>query len=936
MGSQPLHDLLPLERRPELPRHHGHPLDGLRQCRRHRSLRQLVRRGKRFLCHDGERRGMALFVHGARRNIRNRHLLDDRSRRRRKCQRRTIRPRCRHLPLLGVTMPTIRTRRLRAVISGVAILAVGVTGAILGTAFAAPDTVIAASPTESVPVLAPVGHGPNVPAADSDGDPDTLDVSRAVAEKQMPTGGGSELDPRIENLLDDLLAADDPGSVVDPEAALRLLDPAPGEAADPGGDPCAPVDGEPATDCPAGISGTVLGLRAAPHSDVIGTANPPTYEDSLHKLYYCEPQEHGDTDLPFVAATNIPVTISVSYWPTTDPTAVSRTELTTSAGARSDWERHFEAGDPFGEWTRIQHCTVLEGLEPHVGYRFRLDTVDMMGGEATFSGAFALPDSRTRPPARVVPIGDNMLLLSLPHGESESVQFNAFVTDGEEPDCNSLQTQLGSVTNLSTGDVSAAHLERNGYQERFTKRTSQVFWVPEGSTIAVCLSSYLNDRASYDWARANYRHQETLHSPDRMLPTVTLHDVDLVRTVAADAVTISASTRDNLSCGDGWTGPATQGDEVAASDLRGAVLCSISHFSGLVGLSTSSGDVVVRTFVRQGDDVTSTYSVLPLGRQACRGTCDTPEPSWYRISLSTIQVGDGLCGTSFGECEPPTRAASAGTALLKVEWDQGERNGLTEWGRTAPVSGHPAVLPRPDYPQMDTSQRINVTRVPGLYAADASFLLVTDRPVNYTARLVSGCSLPGAVTEVTGRNESRIMVLFSKLCAGENHLGQVELTDDAGAVTTYNVVPGDNLWAHGAGGVGLPSEPSMLSWSLALSRTERSGYPLSTLRYLGIFVDGTALSDQIPLGCQLDPDVVRTSLLTPDVYLSEVVTVQVSATLSPAVSRSDGYATCRAPHGAGSLSFRIDVPRSDLFGDGVTITAPDGGEYRFALTLRAS
>ena len=828
-------------------------------------------------------------------------------------------------------MPT-RNRRLRAVIAAAAVVSVGVTAVIVGATVISPDSVIAASRTESVPVLAPVAHGPSTPHADADGDPDTLDVSRAVAQQRVPVGESRAADPRIEQLLDELTAADDPGSVVDPEAAIRVLD---GPEAT-GGDPCAPAVGEPAADCPSGLGGTVMALRAAPHSDVIGTANPPTYEDSLHKLYYCDAQEHDATDLPFVAATNIPGTISVSYWPTTDPTAVSRTALATSAAARAEWERHFEAGDPFGEWTRIQHCTVLEGLEPGVGYRFRLDTVDVMGGEATFSSTFALPDSRTRPPTRVVPVGDNMLLLSMPHAANETVELNAFVTEGDELDCTARRTQLDSVTTISTGDVSAAHLDRNGYQERFTKRTSQVFWVPEGATIGVCLSSYVENRASFDWAQANYRHQETLHSPDRMLPTVSLEAIDLVRTVAADAVTVTASTRDNLGCGTPWEGPSRQGDEVAGSDLRNVVLCSIGNHSGLVGLSTSSGDVLIRTAVRQGDEVTSTRILLPLGREACRGVCETPETSWYRVSLATIQVPDGICGSSFGDCEPPTREASAGTALLKVEWDQGERNGLTEWGRTAAVSGQPAVLPRPDFPQMDTAQRITVTKVPGFYGADASFLLSTDRPVSYTARLVSDCALPGGVTEASGRSEGRVTVTFSKLCVGEVHTGQVELADAAGAVTTYNVVPGDSLWAHGASGVGLPAEPSMLSWSLSLSRTEAGGHHLSSLQSLGIYVDGVALSDQVALGCRLDPDVVRASLLTPDVHLSELVTVQVVARLAPAVSRSNGYAACQPTLDAGTLSFTTEVPRTDLFGDGLTVSAPDGGEYRFALTMRAS
>ncbi|HEU4807905.1 MAG TPA: hypothetical protein VFT01_06545, partial [Homoserinimonas sp.] len=253
-----------------------------------------------------------------------------------------------------------------------------------------------------------------------------------------------------------------------------------------------------------------------------------------------------------------------------------------------------------------------------------------------------------------------------------------------------------------------------------------------------------------------------------------------------------------------------------------------------------------------------------------------------------------------------------------------------------PVSGQPAALELPAFPQMDTQQQITVTKVPGFYGADASFLLATDRPVTYTARMSSRCALPGGVTELTGHSEGRVLLHFSKLCVGESHVGQVELTDDAGAVSTYNVVPGDNLWAYGAAGVGLPGEASMLSWSFSLSRTELSPYHLSDLQSLSIVVDGTVLSDRVALGCQPDADVTRTSLLTPDAHLSELVTVQVSTRLAPAASRSDGLRTCQPAAEPGRLSFTAEVPRSDLFGDGVTISAPDGGEYRFTLTLRAS
>ena len=825
--------------------------------------------------------------------------------------------------------------RLRPILAVVAVLAVGVTGAIVGSAFAAGETIITEAQTKTVPVLEPVGYGTEAPDPNPDGDENTLDVSSAVAEQRVPVGDSPDLDPLLSQLLDDLATADDP-------AALLATVTAPGAAGggepagtDSGGDPCAPPDGEPAADCPSGISGTVLALRAAPYPSVVGTANPPTYEDSLDKLHYCDPQEHRSYELPFVAVSNVPASIEVSYWPNGEPDAVTSFNLETSATARAEWERHFEAGDAYGEWTQIQHCTVIEGLEHGVGYRYRLNSVDIMGGEATFTSGFSLPDYRTRPPTRVLPVGGNVVFVTMAHAVGETVEFTPYLlAAGAEVDCTRYHTQLEAVKTMRTEEVSAAERERHGYQEKYTKRSSQSFWVPEGSSIAVCLASYLDDRPSYKWAQANYRHQEVLHSPDRLLPTVTVHNVNLVRTVAAEAVKISGRTRDNLGCGTSWEGPSRRGDDVPASDLRDAVICSIANHSGRVGLTTSSGDVVITTVVEQGETVTWNQSLLPLGPEACRGLCATPETTWYAISLATIQVPDGICGSSFGDCDPPTRETSAGTAMLKVEWEQGTQNGLSDWGRTTPIAGQPAILPPPDYPQMDTREEITVTRIAGVYAADASFLLATDRPVNYTARLASRCELPGGVTEVSGRSEGRVTVRFHKLCLGELHGGQVELTDDTGAVTTYNVTPGDNLWPSGAMGVGPGVDPSELGWSVALSRTERSIYHLSYLEALTVYVEGVDITNRIERGCQLDPDIFRTSI-TPDVYLSELVTVQVSVALAPA---ADGtrLRPCQAALVPGQLYFTAEVPRSELFGDGVTISAPEGGEYNFSLTLRAS
>src|SRR5690554_6419237 len=102
-------------------------------------------------------------------------------------------------------------RWLIPTVSGVLALALAVTGAVIGFSLAAPESHPVATGTATATVIEPVSIGAP-PAPDSSDDPNAaINVSRAVAERDvvLPTDS-TELDPVIGELLDDLGEAVDP------------------------------------------------------------------------------------------------------------------------------------------------------------------------------------------------------------------------------------------------------------------------------------------------------------------------------------------------------------------------------------------------------------------------------------------------------------------------------------------------------------------------------------------------------------------------------------------------------------------------------------------------------------------------------------------------------------------------------------------------------
>ncbi len=816
---------------------------------------------------------------------------------------------------------------LRPLVTIVAALAVGISATIVGVQFAAPPSALLIAPeTESAPVIEPVGFGPDAPAGGM------FDVSNATASTEIAVAGGADaVDESARLLLDELTESDDPGDVGG--SSITVYDessPEGSAAGDDDGDPCAPREGEAPASCPDGLHSTVLAL-VAPENPfyVIASSTPPTYEASPYKLLYCDPQDHDEFGLPIGVSTNAPASITLRYWPSDDSADVTEIDLETSDADRAAWESGLAAASGFtGRWTRPQHCLVLEGLEKYTTYRASLEATDILGRTATDDWAFMLPEDRTVPPTRVVPLGDNILFVSAPHIASQDVDARVWrVAPGIEASCANPAARssgLEELQELRTTDVSAEFLASHNYQPAYTKRTSAAYWVPEGSTILVCMRWLNPDRPSWDWDASVRQYEQVLQSPDRTVPVVSLESVSLARPVAAGAIEVRGRTREGQGCG-GWSGPEVETDSIdVPADIP--PICAPSYFG-----ASSRGDVVISAWVTQGETETSHSSVLPLSREVCRGACVLPETSWYRVTLPTIRVGTGMCGSSFGSCDPPTAEVSAGSALLRVDWSHGDSNRQTAWALGLASTGTPERV-RADAPQMNTFQQL-IAR-PGAFTGtyELGFTLVTDRPVTYTARLSTDCLGPGMVSDVSGTSAGNVPVNFGRACYGASYAVLVELVDADGNRSVFTPTPGPNFWPYGF--TYAPLRETNLSVSYTVTRPGSDF--ITYVSPLSITVGGARVTPSPPQPCIAGRTVAARDRILRDLALGEHVTIDVTVAMHTAYGGVTGdVADCDSSEYDGeTLSFSTVVSRTDLVSlDGVTITAPAGSPYAVTMVI---
>lgn len=795
------------------------------------------------------------------------------------------------------------------------ILALGLGAGFAGSRLAASEESPAAPiASETLPVIAPVARGVDAPLEDSDGDPDTFDISPAIGQADVPLG---------DAVRDEVVAAVEAlGTVEDPATVYDL----PVLGGD--GDPCASEADAPA-DCPDGIRGAIFGLTGASMS--IFPVFDPQLPSAGNLGVQCPASEPAidpvarDRMRFGVGSTAPAASMTVVYHPVGQPDAARELLTETSAEARAAWEGRSGGARPL-----ISHCFILDQLDPSLRYQVTVTAEGDAGATDTAVRYFGLDAELTRPPVRVVPLLQNIVFISVPHGDRQSVSVKAVSFDHDDgPTECSDEEERGQyypkpLTEPNTANVDIEYLERNGYQPGFLKRTGQAFFLEEGSTTMLCMFVYDIDRPSWSWGTASYRYSVVVQPPDVTVPSVTLTDISLHPSVRGDgAVFIRGWDRSRWRCSGRGFNFASLDAFFGSGDFEEPI-CQWGHLSGGNGVRT--GDVILQAKVGENKN----NVLLPLSSIACTGICDLPASATYQLLLPTVRIASGLCGSSFGDCEPPTSEVAAGTATFRVDWHQGFRNGQSEWAIGVVAESTPETVIA-DRAQLNTRKALKeVSNASGFHL---EFDLEVDRPVRFTATLNGDCSLPGTVTELAGEYDSGTHRLrFSNVCHGTDYRAIVQLFD-GDAVVSYGDGSPDGHWALGA--IRTTPIAKLLNFGYRVSDTD-AGRNTSLLKPLELTVNGERISLGIrETGKCFYGDTLANFDTDKTVELAELVTVSISVGIANGngAPESHYYPVCSDADAGRQYTFQTTIPVAGLNTTGVRIAAPEDAPFEFALWI---
>ena len=834
---------------------------------------------------------------------------------------------------------------LLPVLAGITAIAVGAASALIAFVLVggAPDVEPAPeqtseAATETVPFISPVSYGDEALSVNDTAAPETDDVSPYLGSESVPVvpldddGLPVGSDPAsIADLVDDetlaavetVMAAEDPASV---PGIVPLFD---------GGDPCA-LPGAPSESCPEGLRSRILSLTGLPPLQLTATPSPSIGDTSVRDRLVCDPFELAEGELRLGIGTNQPASVTITYWPQGNRADARELSLVTPESQVALFEADLPSdGDPA---LVLKHCVVLDGLDPNARYEVRVVAETPGGDRLERTITVSLRLNLSRPPATIVPIGDNIIVVSATHRFGETLLLRSgLLDDGDDADCTDVDRlyDLELVSEPTTARTSTEWLTRNGYSIDFTERTSGAFFVPEGRNALVCLSTYDDSRPSWNLDLADYTYGTVVQAPDYTVPRVTWIGAAVRESARISELTVALGPRGGGTC-------ATRGITVPFAPERfgsadgGVALCDALTLDGYGYANT--GHLIVRAAARAGDGVKTTSAGLPLGHVRCVGLCDVlPPTSYYTVALPLVSVPSGLCGSSFGDCEPPTSAVSGGTIQLRVEWEHGARNGAQSWNM-GPIVEAEGVPESFDVPQFDrTAVPRFVSNASGTFV---EFDLRSDRPVNYRATLLGDCVRPDTVTIVEGRWESLLdsRVSFANPCRGATYLIAVELVDDEGRSAMYSPSTSGSIWWSY---LDIPGTPTRLNVSYRVTLLDDDGRATSVSQAT-VMISGNRFfndwwtRDRCVFGSEAaDFDATNDR----GIELPDVVPITASFTLRDGLGASmgaddDGFADCDlATPGGDTITVDTSVLLSELRSTGTYNVTAENERLRLSMTI---
>ncbi len=766
-------------------------------------------------------------------------------------------------------------RWLLPAVAIIAAVAVGFAAFLFTGRFApvTPASVFVEPPTEIAQVIAPVPQE-NGDGGENGAGSAPLAESPVIGEREVaaPEEDPAESDGELLRLID-LIG-------LSPDLLVGLMDLGGGERDD---DPCAPREGEPPADCPPGLAGVVLYGAALPPLWMNAQAFPRTHEQ-LGDLpardtgdLFCDIERENADEATLRIRATAPGSWTVRFWPVDHPDHVREAGPVTSSDAQvADWQVEADADGLY----IAEHCLRLTDLELDTVYTAVVSGIDSFGRTPPDHTLTFNSDGAPRhPDLELQPVGQNLLLASVPHRPDETVSTRAFLVPHDDaPTCSTAEgtaSELGPLTTVDHVAVSAAERLRLNVTSDTTEKAVLSYRVPEGATLLMCARWFPGgDAPTWESDNANFEASAVVQSADRYLPSLEFtsftprddRTVDLQVSVA----TAEGTTCSRLSWDNATDLPLTlcHPDSVAT----GGAESTGTDGSERLADRGFTGDLVVRVdaILSSGETSETTY-VLPAGFGSCVGVCSPPGPSEYAV------------------------ATIGGTMHLTESWVAGLQNGgVSEW-RIWGQTSNPVDYVAPDAPQIDRAATWTFSE-PGFSPnVVAGIEIRVDRPVDWefttshpTDDAARSCGPSAEPVADSGRTDDGVLRISVPACLGGTYLGILRLIDDDGNVSIYSAPgagPSAGWW--GAGVIFAPRLDVTIRY-----RVDVFDHSQVYIQHLGLVIDSSEQRLQndyaVPAGSRCSADGIIKSEGSFDTSLGADVTAGLAVLIVDQRSTSDG------------------------------------------------
>lgn len=447
-------------------------------------------------------------------------------------------------------------------------------------------------------------------------------------------------------------------------------------------DPCATGTADGSEDCPGGVHGTILALRAPAPLELASSPFPRSQGVVPFDRTWCPQEVVGDSVVVGISSNNPIAAGTLTVHGFGDGEADRSFSFSTSDADRGAFGAWFSDASGYDVAHRLQHCLVIDGVTVGDSYGFDLDATDIFGSRAGIRGGpynvFVARGPRRRPPSTIGSLngevfavgwskpGDRLDLVSYPIPAGTSVAavdacqlYRSNGSGGSAP--------APSTSGLAEASRVLGDAELNSptypYDPAYSRVTRlRLRPLAEGTRYTSCMTRVAGT-TSFDRNRSHDSETFEMSTPNRLRPKVTFVSTNTSKDLHIRASLNSATTRD--FCGYGDVADVAVGDHAFTPPK---VWCDLTDRPNDVQSFRRGMDLTL--YLGEGRDVATSTFRLPIMLDGCAGRCPSRPTEWYRVPLPEVRFGTGMCGGS-GGCDPSSAMGSAGVMTVRVDFSEG-------------------------------------------------------------------------------------------------------------------------------------------------------------------------------------------------------------------------------------------------------------------------